>query len=472
MRLSFKNLGVLDQVDLELGDLTVICGRNNTGKTYATYALYGFLRHWRRITPSVSTEFAQKLTQEGTAVIDLGAFALSDWTVLLQDMANRYRDMLPAALAADKSRFTDTQVSLSLPSPEAHMQPEFERVIRNKADKPIIGFHKPLGSYILKITLLDGHETALPAVAVMDYVSDAVQDLCFGHALPGVFMASTERTGAAIFKNELNFTQRRLIEAITNIEKTKSKDINYGEIFSAIIPEFNSRYAFPVRDEVEFVNQVESLDSEESPLLRDNPDLLDAFNDLLGGEYKVVRKGGESGVFFVPEGTRGTRLGLGESSSAVRSLLDIGFYLRHRARVGDLFMIDEPELNLHPSNQRKVARLLARLVNAGLKVFITTHSDYIAKELNTLLLLGRAGPEYAAKHHYVARELLRPEQIALYIANTVKQKRDASSARATSLRTLCRLAPLEDGAFEFPSFDETINAMNKIQRDTWEHLHA
>ena len=43
MKISVENLGVLKQAEFELGDLTIICGSNNTGKTYATYALYGFL---------------------------------------------------------------------------------------------------------------------------------------------------------------------------------------------------------------------------------------------------------------------------------------------------------------------------------------------------------------------------------------------------------------------------------------------
>ena len=37
-------------------------------------------------------------------------------------------------------------------------------------------------------------------------------------------------------------------------------------------------------------------------------------------------------------------------------------------------MIDEPELNIHPANQRHIARLLARLVNAGMSVVISTHA--------------------------------------------------------------------------------------------------
>ena len=49
MKFHFENLGLLDKAELELADLTIICGENNTGKTYATYAIYGFLRSWRKI---------------------------------------------------------------------------------------------------------------------------------------------------------------------------------------------------------------------------------------------------------------------------------------------------------------------------------------------------------------------------------------------------------------------------------------
>ena len=49
MKITIQNLGVLRQADFEVGDLTVICGKNNTGKTYATYALYGFLKIWKHL---------------------------------------------------------------------------------------------------------------------------------------------------------------------------------------------------------------------------------------------------------------------------------------------------------------------------------------------------------------------------------------------------------------------------------------
>ena len=43
MEIQLKNIGMLDEAEFEVGDITLICGENNTGKTYVTYSLYGYL---------------------------------------------------------------------------------------------------------------------------------------------------------------------------------------------------------------------------------------------------------------------------------------------------------------------------------------------------------------------------------------------------------------------------------------------
>ena len=50
-------------------------------------------------------------------------------------------------------------------------------------------------------------------------------------------------------------------------------------------------------------------------------------------------------------------------------------------------IIDEPESHLHPYCQILMARLIAACINAGIKVFVTTHSDYFVKEINNLIML-------------------------------------------------------------------------------------
>lgn len=43
MKFGIKNLGPIKEANIELGDLTIICGKNNCGKTYLTYTLYAHL---------------------------------------------------------------------------------------------------------------------------------------------------------------------------------------------------------------------------------------------------------------------------------------------------------------------------------------------------------------------------------------------------------------------------------------------
>lgn len=76
MKIRIKNLGVLKQAEFTLGDLTIICGCNNTGKTYATYALFGFLFTWRRIFAIKINDYKiEQLLSEGVISIEIQEYS-------------------------------------------------------------------------------------------------------------------------------------------------------------------------------------------------------------------------------------------------------------------------------------------------------------------------------------------------------------------------------------------------------------
>lgn len=284
-------------------------------------------------------------------------------------------------------------------------------------------------------------------------IGDALKDIIFGHLFPHPFIASAERTGAAIFRKELNFARNRLLEEMSSMEK----DINPFELLSKVYTD----YALPVKSNVEFTRQLEEFAKKESFIAKDHPAILNDFTDIIGGDYLVTKN---DELYYVPKGKK-IKLTMDESSSAVRSLLDIGFYLRHVATPGDLLMVDEPELNLHPENQRRVARLFARLVNIGIKVFITTHSDYIIKELNTLIMLNQRGERLEAlakREHYGESEFLDPKKVRVYIAEETLIRLDGSQ-RKTKCQTLVAADIDSRLGIEARSFDTTIESMNSIQ---------
>lgn len=64
MKIRVRNLGMLKQDELELGNLTTICGDNNGGKTYIAHALFGFLSLWRSVVRFTGTKLWVCLTKE------------------------------------------------------------------------------------------------------------------------------------------------------------------------------------------------------------------------------------------------------------------------------------------------------------------------------------------------------------------------------------------------------------------------
>jgi ABC-type multidrug transport system ATPase subunit len=218
----------------------------------------------------------------------------------------------------------------------------------------------------------------------------------------------------------------------------------------------------PVNENVEFTRHLEEISKYESYILKEHPMLLEEFSDIIGGNYLVTKN---DELYFIPTSNKRMKLTMDESSSAVRSLLDIGFYLRHVAQPGDILIIDEPELNLHPENQRRITRLFSRLVNIGIKVFLTTHSDYIIKELNTLIMLNQDKTylkKLSSDEGYKSEELISADKIRVYIAekSLLKLYEDKRRKRYLTL-TAANIDP--ELGIEARSFDTTIEEMNRIQ---------
>ena len=102
------------------------------------------------------------------------------------------------------------------------------------------------------------------------------------------------------------------------------------------------------------------------------------------------------------------------TSSMVSELAPVALFLRHLVKPGDLFILEEPESHLHPASQRHMARGIARLVNAGVKVIITTHSDYFVGQLNNCIKVSRASKAKRRKEGFDAEECLKPEDVGAY----------------------------------------------------------
>lgn len=459
MKFEFEKLGLLDEATLELADLTLICGENNSGKTYATYAVYGFLRSWRQLLQSVLVPEIDKMAStKGAYKFDLNEMFDGKLNVYLSKMGQKYGSLLPRVFAASESFFIDAKVRISVDTLTFSQSP-FHRTIKDgPAGKVLATLSKEQDSSVLELLIADDEWGNSRFGGLGDFVADAVAEIVFAPHLPTAHISSAERTGATIFRKELDFARTRMIEALGTMN---AKDLrNPFKLFE----QMEAGYAWPVRDNVDFVRELESIDKQTGPLAEAHPELLTAFDSIIGGSYKVIK---DQGLVYQPKGGK-PRFTMNESSSCIRALLDVGFYLRCKAKQGDVFIIDEPELNLHPKNQRALARLVARMINAGVKVFITTHSDYLIKEFNTLIMLAQNTEHTKAMqqaHGYVDEELLNPQRVRLYMTGTELKASTEKGKRATRINTLKPATIYSDRGIEVETFDTTIEEMNAIQSE-------
>lgn len=456
MLIKLKNLGPLKQAQFELGNMTIICGINNTGKTYATYALFGFLSFWKEaFSIDVARNSVQKLMVEGTTELDLNDY-INDAEAILHKGCEEYTKQLPRVFASSEKYFTDTSFLIDIAKKDIQPKQSFELTMGTAKTKLITILKQPPDPMVHISLLVEKDERKVPNALISKVIGDAIKEILFGHLFPNAFIASAERTGAAIFRRELNFARNRLLEQMGALEK----ELNPFDLLAKVY----SDYALPVRTNVDFTRQLEAVAKKESFIAKEHPDLLRDFSDIIGGEYTVTRS---DELFFIPRANKRLKLTMDESSSAVRSLLDVGFYLRHVAQPSDLFVIDEPELNLHPENQRRIARLFARMMNLGIKIFMTTHSDYIIKEFNTLIMLNHDKTHLKRimnQEGYKSGEMLSSNKVKVYIAEEALVMLE-SGKRKTHCQTLTPADIDPEMGIEARSFDKTIEDMNRIQEE-------
>ncbi len=140
--------------------------------------------------------------------------------------------------------------------------------------------------------------------------------------------------------------------------------------------------------------------------------------EVVGGSIDIERSGEVTypEILYAPIGGQpnaGT-FPLHKTSSMVSELAPVILFLKHLVSPGDLIVIEEPESHLHPAIQRQMARGIARLVNAGVKVIVTTHSDYFIGQLNNLLKLSYVSRQKRTWEGYAATDCLKSDNVAAY----------------------------------------------------------
>ena len=454
---TFRNIGPIENAELELGDLTIVAGRNNTGKTYLVYSLYGFLKTWENWSGTALTprspasaasrsasryptfeELSKQVADNGQAELSVDPDTLNrERSAAMNALTRRFSENgLAGVFSSTPEKFDNASIGVKLgtefPGSEVFAEPEDTPSIRYDGASLSVAGVQP-GSRRL-------HPMALRRRLWRLYLR-----FMFPELPSDPFVLSAERFGISLFYRELDFRKSQLVDLLQKYGDRQSRDPDFP---FHLIDEAVSRYALPIKENIDYTRSIPDLRKQKSEVYADG--FFKDIRRLMDGYYAVSSDAIE--FRSVARSKRGFAIPLHLASSSARGLSDLYFFLRHVARRNQLLIIDEPESHLDTANQIQLARLLARLVRAGLQVLLTTHSDYLIKELNNLIMLSCSFDSKAKvmrRLKYAKDDYIAPERIRAYIA------------QGNGL-TRCEV---DEFGIDMPNFDETINKINDVANE-------
>lgn len=421
MNIEICNLGVISKSEIDLRPLTILIGPNNAGKTWLAYVLSGifgprgyeeYAQAYTRghISASYSPldDAIESVLKDGNATIDLCKFAEEYGETYFQNVADYASHWMHDFLSTQPARFSNMKITVHLAEARAAFLQQVEQYpIQSRIAGGLLTIRKKAGDRVVYIyTSVEGEEQIterLPAEDIKDRLVQSIFRAFHRSLYPQVRIFPTERTtlvtlplvSRAREKPAVPLDQKAM-ETLETIEKTLQDLGGLSGLTPSTTIERNARIAIgPVAYFLDMMGAAFSIGSRQiasrKAEARANPP-IQKYIDLAEILEKEILSGGLGFSTPEPDPRRDILFQTGDVSleipivsSMVKELAPLVFYLRHLARPGELLIIDEPEMNLHPAAQMKIIEFLAMLVNAGLHVIITTHSTYLIDHLTNLL---------------------------------------------------------------------------------------
>lgn len=453
MNIRIQNLGAIREACIDLNKkLTVFCGPNNTGKTYVSYIIYALTNDRISEPRFLPDEQLKMLVSDGSFNLDIDLDELYSYRNSRLSLIKSSLDNI-FGISKEKAETYFSQFDISFLT----TQEEFKNKLLS--ERFSLQFH--VNDIVIKVTKKPGNQSVQIENMSDDGKAISTDDasvLSF-KLLPTIYNClafypnstsvafPVERNSIYTFNKELSIQRNLLVEQMQDL--SSNKKVSPWDLLSKRA----TRYPLAVRDGLNIAGDLLNLQNHKSPFFEFADDLE---NELLSGKVSVSKDGE---VQFTSDKARTTKIPIHLTASIVKTLASLTFYLRHLAQSNDLIIIDEPELNLHPDSQIILTRIFARLLNKGFRLLISTHSDYIIRELNNLIMLSSASAEVKAKAEefgYHKDEHIAADEVNAYLFNHKGRR-----------KVVVKSIPVSETGFEVETIDNAINSLNNVSEELY-----
>ena len=388
--IAVENFGPIEKAEIDLRPLTVFVGESNTGKTYLAaliYALYQAFEGFDRVP--WPDDLISGLRH---AIFRLGREQDEETLKTLEKLNNREQSFK----FSDLPQWLCAHIEEDLEDPELFVS-ELKRCFNLNAVSELIQFTGS-ESNILKISLNVSKKNQ-PFWNFEMKVSES--DITMGGNINNDMILRIKDEGRS--QAVLDFAD---LAGLLHVNGSEAPHFYYlpaprggimethGVILSSLVEgatrglERSSGNATISGMIADFLKQIINYDERRLSSDEMGGIAKGLEDEVLRGEIVVKRPAaGYPDFRYRPHGSEQT-LRMSQSSAMVSELAPLVLFLRGIIQLGDTLIIEEPEAHLHPAAQTKVAGTLARLVRAGVRVIITTHSDWLLEQIGNLVREG------------------------------------------------------------------------------------
>lgn len=391
MKFLINNLGAIESAEIDLGKkLTLFCGPNNTGKTYLSYIIYALMTIPKsafnmNMSCPISKEHIEQLFNNKTIEIDIIPQDVIQYKAHMTNVVTENLDSIfGISEENEKKFFKDFSIKYSSTFEECSKRiskMNFAVVLNINEFSFTIKKTQPFSITIaLKESYSYSGKEIISILHILLY--SGILNLLSTYPVNGAAIFPVERMSIYTFKTELSINRNILIDQVQRL--TEKNNLDPFEF----IRQRSNRYPLAISKGLEVANDLVEVQKQKGFYYQLANEIE---HQLLSGNVLADENGD---VRFISEKTvKSRKFPIHMTASIVKSLSSLIFHLKYLAIKDSLIIIDEPEMNLHPDSQIILVHILGRLINAGLRLLVSTHSDYIIRELNNLIMAAEINDE-------------------------------------------------------------------------------
>ena len=422
MIIHIRNFGKIESADIDLGNLTIFVGENNSGKTYIMQLIYGLINFfstkefndflgnfkWKYNSEEIIREILESNDEDiSKNILEIKA---DD-----RNFYNNFQNALNDFISRNKEKIVEKTFNtrnLSIGS----LSIEFGKIVDDltiqctknlkNTSKAKISFHfnKSVNHTITSILFAQNNQYKSMNSIVKKSILTIILLMSFGinqyqlTDLPILYLPASRSGLMLLYTNFL---------AEYNDDKTFQNDDVVYQVNDGQTSENRYGLTEPIYDFLMFL-----LKHKTSEMISDKDREIISFinENIING---TMEKTGTT-MRYKPALSEHS-LPIYLSSSLVSELSPI-YQILSGIQKYTFILYDEIETCQHPTKQLQLARLLVRMVNAGYRMVVSTHSDTMAAAINNLITISfkEKKDELMSKLGYEKEDMLESANVKAY----------------------------------------------------------